>query len=248
MSGNTIKIKTVRASLAGHTFHERWAARRALQLVFPKDSLFAVAVEGLSTSETARPGTDAEEIADLVLYHGQGETFDTCTELETIQFKYKATTKPVTASYLKKTLKKFADTVLGYEREFSCEVVDEKLSFSFVTNAEFSENLWEAIDCIKYGKRPLDANAKRQCENLRKWCTERKVDPERLFSRTEFRASTKDLSAQNRKLRQTLSDWCARGDGQAAARLWGLVELVREKAVACIRESGPGFKLGLAPT
>jgi len=28
-------IDTVRASRAGHTFHERWAARRALQLVFP---------------------------------------------------------------------------------------------------------------------------------------------------------------------------------------------------------------------
>lgn len=47
MSKAMRSIDTVRASRAGHTFHERWAARRALQLVFPKDNLFAIVVEGL---------------------------------------------------------------------------------------------------------------------------------------------------------------------------------------------------------
>lgn len=82
-------IATVRASRAGHTFHERWAARRALQLVFPKDGLFAIAVEGISSTETASPGARAEEVADLVLYYGRGDNFQTCERLETVQFKYK---------------------------------------------------------------------------------------------------------------------------------------------------------------
>ncbi|WP_126879189.1 hypothetical protein [Paraburkholderia kururiensis] len=59
-------IDNVRASRAGHTFHERWAARRALQLVFPNDDLFAIAVEGISPTETMSPGARAEEVADLV--------------------------------------------------------------------------------------------------------------------------------------------------------------------------------------
>ncbi|WP_316174405.1 hypothetical protein [Bradyrhizobium sp. SZCCHNRI1073] len=49
----------MRASRAGHTFHERWAARRALQLVFPPDRLEAIAVKGLSTNETIKPGAAA---------------------------------------------------------------------------------------------------------------------------------------------------------------------------------------------
>lgn len=57
----------VRVSRAGHTFHERWTARRALQLVFPKDELFAIVVEGLSPNEQLKLGPEAEEIADLQL-------------------------------------------------------------------------------------------------------------------------------------------------------------------------------------
>ncbi|RVG06488.1 hypothetical protein CN234_21700 [Sinorhizobium meliloti] len=98
MADRTIRIDTVRASRAGHTFHERWAARRILQLVFPKDSLFAVAVEGISTDEPTSPGKAAEEVADLVLYFGKGATFASCDRLETIQFKYQVDPAPETAS------------------------------------------------------------------------------------------------------------------------------------------------------
>src|SRR5690606_38361968 len=116
-------LDTVRASRAGHTFHERWAARRALQLVFPSDDLFAIAVEGLSATETARPGEQAEEVAHLVLYYGQGDNFQTCERLETVQFKYKLREEAVTASFLKKTIQKFADTILGSETDFSADSV-----------------------------------------------------------------------------------------------------------------------------
>jgi len=117
MSNTDESIDTVRASRAGHTFHERWAARRALQLVFPNDALFAIAVEGISSTETARPGASAEEVADLVLYYGRGDNFKTCERLETVQFKHKLRDEAVTAAYLKKTIEKFADTILGYEKE-----------------------------------------------------------------------------------------------------------------------------------
>ena len=139
---NSDEIDTVRASRAGHTFHERWAARRALQLVFPRDNLSAIAVEGISSTETAEPGKKAEEVADLVLYYGNGDNFATSDRLETVQFKYKLRRDEVTASYLRKTIEKFCATIVGYENEFTVAEVDAKIAFIFVTNASFSSDLW----------------------------------------------------------------------------------------------------------
>jgi hypothetical protein len=163
-------VDTVRASRGGHTFHERWAARRALQLVFPQDRLKAIAVEGLSSSETAEPGAAAEEIADLVLYYGDGENFATSEVVQTAQFKYKTTPGAVTASYLRKTVEKFAGSVVGYEKDFSAVDVDKKLTFTFVTNADFSPALWEAINGLKSGSAPTEDEAFKQYKYLEKLC------------------------------------------------------------------------------
>lgn len=230
MIEDTIAIDTVRASRAGHTFHERWAARRSLQLVFPKDDLFAIAVEGLSTNETAEPGDEAADIADLILYYGQGDTFKSCCALQTLQFKYKANAEPVTASYLKKTIEKFASSLLGYEKDFDRKEIDAKLTFSFVTNSDFTDQLWEAVRCLGAGSKPQDKAAKVQYENLKKWCKAKDVEADRLFPLIEFGASTRDLPAQNRKLHTTLSDWTPGVDSQARMRLHGIEELIREKA------------------
>jgi len=223
-------IDTVRASNAGHTFHQRWAARRALQLVFPKDDLFAIAVEGLSTNETAEPGDEAADIADLILYFGQGDTFQSCRVFQTLQFKYKADAEPVTSSYLKKTIKKFAAALLGYENDFSRIEIDEKLTFAFVTNADFTEQLWEAVSCLQMGTKPIDQSAKDQYSYLKKWCEEGGVNADRLYPLIDFQAATKDLPAHNRILCKTLSDWTPGADSQARMRLHSLEELVREKA------------------
>lgn len=230
MGSNTATIDKVRASRAGHTFHERWAARRALQLVFPKDDLFAIAVEGLSTSESAELGDEAADVADLILYFGTGDKFQTCRVQQTLQFKYMAQSEPVTASYLKKTLQKFAASLLGFEKEFDRKSVEEKLSFSFVTNTDFTEQLWEAIRCFGSGSSPNKPAAKTQYNNIRKWCEEASVDADRLMPLIEFQASTKSLRSQIQCLRRTLADWTPGVDSQARMRLHGLEELVREKA------------------
>ncbi|MDX7184856.1 hypothetical protein QDQ65_15340 [Klebsiella aerogenes] len=230
LSQKATTIDTVRASRAGHTFHERWTARRALQLVFPKDDLFALAVEGLSTNETASPGEEAVDIADLILYFGDGDTFESCRAFQTLQFKYKVDSKPVTCSYLKKTIKKFAATLQGYEKDFSRADIDEKLSFAIVTNTEFSSQLWEAIHCLNSGDQPKTPMAQDQFNNLKLWCQEEGVEASRLFSLIDFQAATKDLAAQNRSLRKILGDWTPGVDSQARMRLHGLEELVREKA------------------
>lgn len=224
-------IDTVRASRAGHTFHERWAARRALQLVFPNDDLFAIAVEGISSTEVANPGAGAEEVADLVLYYGQGDNFQSCERLETVQFKYKLRDEAVTATYLKKTIEKFSDTILGYEKEFSATDVDKKVSFIFVTNSEFKESLWDAIQALIKGTRPTAPGSATQARNLRTWCANRGLsDASRLFSRIVFRAGEKSLAGQESALKRTLTDWSAGADSEARHRLHGLQDLVLKKA------------------
>jgi hypothetical protein len=224
-------IDTVRASRAGHTFHERWAARRALQLVFPNDNLFAIAVEGISSTETASPGARAEEVADLVLYYGCGDNFQSCGRLETVQFKYKLREVAVTAAYLKKTIEKFSDTILGYDKKFSAAEVDKKASFIFVTNSEFTESLWDAIKSLSEGTTPSVPGAATQARNLKKWCANRGLsDASRLFSRIVFRAGEKDLTGQDKALTRTLTDWSAGADSEARLRLHGLQDLVLKKA------------------
>jgi hypothetical protein len=230
MNKTVRRIDKVRVSRAGHTFHERWAARRALQLIFPKDELFAIVVEGLSPYERLKLGQEAEDIADLILFYGNGDTFKTCTTQQTLQFKYRAAAAPVTSSYLKKTIKKFAATLREFRNSVTEEEITKKLTFGFVTNAEFSVDLWDAITCLKLGEAPTSSSAKRQLQYLKTWCEEESIHAENIFPLIEFRASTSDLPAQNRSLRRTVSDWSAGSSGQSAKRLFALVELVREKA------------------
>ena len=122
----------------------------------------------------------------------------------------------VTSSYLKKTIQKFASSLLGYEKAFTAEKVEKNLSFSFVTNSEFSDHLWKAITCLKEGTQPAEKSAQNQYGNLSKWCEEKGVDAKRLFAMTEFQASTKNLTAQNQKLHRTLSSWSPGADTKAA--------------------------------
>lgn len=230
LSEAAVSIDKAKSSRTGHTFHDRWAARRAIQLVFPEDDLHAIAVEGLSTRETADLSAEAGDVADLTLFFGQGDNFTTCDQQEVLQFKYKVDSQDVTASYLKGTIKKFAASLVGYDSEFSVEEVNEKLSFAFVTNTGFSAHLWEAIRCLKEGSKPSQKSALRQYEFLKSWCQEQGVDAQRLFKLTEFHASMLSSNTQKSKLRRTLSSWSPGADGQARARLHGLEELIRERA------------------
>lgn len=224
------EIDVVRVSRAGHTFHERWAARRALQLVFPKDELHSIVVEGLSPVDRGSLGSDAEDVADLVLYFGPGEGFDTCSHQQILQFKYKYHAAPVTSSYLKKTIKKFAATLRELLAKHPRDRVRQKLTFGFVTNADFTPELREAIKALKAGKGPEGDGAKRQAKFLTSWCAEENIQAHDLLPLIDFQTLTADLPSQDRRLRRTISDWSSDASGQAAIRLHALVELVRQKA------------------
>lgn len=65
-----VHIDKVRASREGHTYHDTWIARVALELLVPPTTLSAIAVEGFSTEDAQIASAAASEIADLVRYRG----------------------------------------------------------------------------------------------------------------------------------------------------------------------------------
>src|SRR5436309_10543781 len=80
-------IDKVRASREGHTYHDTWTARVALELLVPTTTLTAVAVEGLSIEDAEVTSAAAMEIADLVRYRG-GVGVAQSSRVEVVQFKY----------------------------------------------------------------------------------------------------------------------------------------------------------------
>lgn len=51
MKKNRKPVDKTKASRDGHEFHENWAARKALQLLWPKDGLIGIAMEGLHPAD-----------------------------------------------------------------------------------------------------------------------------------------------------------------------------------------------------
>jgi len=82
-----IEIDKVRASKAGHAFHEAWAARTALELLPPSTDLTAITLEGFDEQDEQSLGTGAVEIADLVRYHGATDVAR-AHRVTVVQFKY----------------------------------------------------------------------------------------------------------------------------------------------------------------
>ena len=106
-------IDKVRASRDGHSFHEVWAARVALE---PYSTLRILTIEGFSTEDEPFVSGAATEIADLVRYRG-GINIDTASAIEVLQFKYSITRadEEVRAFDIKKTLEKFRRTDADFE-------------------------------------------------------------------------------------------------------------------------------------
>src|SRR5437667_6787801 len=82
-----VRIDKVRASREGHTYHDTWTARVALELLVPTTTLTAVAVEGFSTEDGSIASAPATEIADLVRYRG-AVNIAAASEVGVVQFKY----------------------------------------------------------------------------------------------------------------------------------------------------------------
>jgi hypothetical protein len=82
-----ITLDKLRASKAGHAYHEAWAARTALELLPPSTDLTSITLEGFDEEDEQELGTGAVEIADLVRYHGGADVAQS-HRVTVVQFKY----------------------------------------------------------------------------------------------------------------------------------------------------------------
>ena len=225
------KVDKVRASRDGHEYHETWAARRAMQLLWPDSDLVAIAIEGLSPSDQQDAVAEAADIADFALYYGSKPNFKDASRVTVGQFKYSVADKDTDfrASHAKKTITKFAETFQDYKRRYGAAGVHEKLDFELATNRPIYCPLLTAIDAIAQ-EQPTTGEVAKQASQF--------INSSELTGRSlvEFAAKfnvvgLNDSLAETRgRLASLLVDWSATKDASAAARLGRLRQMVRDKA------------------
>jgi hypothetical protein len=224
-------IDKVRASRDGHEFHEAWAARKALQLLLPTDDLVGIAVEGLSAEDNQGAAQESVEIADLTLYHGQGDTFGVAERVVILQFKYslRAHHVPFRMGDARKTIQKFAKAYSDHKQRFGLGEVTKKMEFQLITNRPISSSLQNAISGIAAGKT-LKVEAQRQAKQFKSACGFKGTALVDFAQRVSVSGFAGSLGEKKRELSRILVDWAAASDGVARACLGGMRQLIRDKA------------------
>jgi hypothetical protein len=231
MSMQNRVLDSVRPSRDGHEFHEAWTARKAMQLLLPKDGLIGIAVEGLSEEDQAVASSGTVEVADLTVYYGEDANFRVADRVETLQFKYspKRAEKPFRASDAKKTIEKFAESYRDYRKNYGAAAVTKKLSFQLITNRPIFKALQDAIDAIAEGRR-LAGDEKDQADQFTKASGLTGKQLAEFASKCRIVGLAGTLKDTKTDLSKILVNWSATADLQAKARLGEMKEMVRKKA------------------
>lgn len=228
-----IAIDKLRASKAGHAFHEAWAARTALELLPPSTDLTAITLEGFDERDEQSLGTGAVEIADLVRYHGATDVAR-AHRVTVVQFKYSVASADTAlrAADLASTLTKFALTDAELRATHGDDHVLTVVRYEFATNRPIHENLGKAISAVVVGTQEAGDIARQagQIEQALKDYPHPFTD---LLRRLELVGSKGSLTEAERAISTTLASWSEPGDPDAEKRLLKLRNLIRIKA-------GPG--------
>src|SRR6266850_1799256 len=228
---NRRTIDKVRASRDGHEFHEAWTARKALQLLLPRDNLVGIAVEGLSPTDSGRAEPETVEIADLVLYYGKYTDFRGADRVVILQFKYSIAGKstPFRQSDAKKTIEKFADAFRDLKKTYSAKEVKAKLEFELITNRPIHRAFQEALISIA-NKRPLKGETKKQAAQFQAACQLNGAELVEFAKRLRLGGLAGSLNKNKQDLSRQIVDWSPGPDAMARARLGAIRQLVRDKA------------------
>ena len=231
MPTNAQVTDTVRASREGHSFHEAWTARKAMQLLLPMDGLIGIAVEGLSEEDQSRASAGTVEIADLTVYYGRDANFRDADRVEIIQFKYspKRADKPFRVSDAKKTVEKFAESYRDYKKNYGAAAVTKKLFFELITNRPVFPPLQQAIDGLAGGTR-LTGAAEAQARQFERAVGLTGRPLAEFASKCRINGLAGTLRDVKTDLRKILVDWSATADAQAGARLGAMRDMVTKKA------------------
>ncbi|GJL49749.1 MAG: hypothetical protein NPIRA01_09760 [Nitrospirales bacterium] len=225
------KVDKTRASRDGHEFHENWAARKALQLLWPQDDLIGITLEGLHPADQKEASSETVEIADVTLYYGKRPTFKGSNKVVIAQLKYSISDAqtPFRNSHAKKTIKKFADAYKNYKNTYKVKETNEKLEFELVTNRPIYPALGQAVQSIADGK-PLTGEVKKQADQFIKTCGFSGKELIEFAQRVSFSGLAGSLNDNKRGLSRTLADWSGARDHMSRAHLGSMKQLLRDKA------------------
>jgi hypothetical protein len=222
-------IDVVRASRDGHQYHEAWAARIVLELLPPKTTLSAVAIEGFSQDDVDGISSAAHEIADLVRYRG-GHSVPSADRVETIQFKYSIASadKPMRAAEMAKTIRKFASADTDILSLTSAHA-KPKGHYELITNRPIDQDAAIALAALRTGQ-DASAGAGEQLTQLRAAIGLEGHNLRSFAERLTLTGSGGSLAAAEHRNLQTLASWSGATDTLTETRLSNLRHLVRERA------------------
>ncbi|MBW7836506.1 MAG: NACHT domain-containing protein [Sphingomonadales bacterium] len=223
-------IDKIRASKAGHAYHEAWAARSALELLPPSTSLTAITLEGFAVEDELGLSTSATEIADLVRYYGSHEASH-ATRIEVVQFKYSIASAevPLRAADLAKTLKKFAQTDFQFRQRHGDAYTEAVISYEFSTNRPIHPNLYTAVEALISGVSG-DNDVAIQQDQIQKAIAGYSFTASSLLQRLMLFGNGGSLSRVEKSVRQVIADWSEATDPDSEKRLLKLRNLIRNKA------------------
>ncbi|MCF6287943.1 MAG: ATP-binding protein [Proteobacteria bacterium] len=224
-------VDKTKASRDGHEFHENWAARKALQLLWPKDELIGIAMEGLHPADQKKAVSETVEIADVTLYHGKRPTFKGSNKVVIVQLKYSISDAytPFRNSHAKKTIKKFAKAYKDFKNIHNERETNKKVKFELVTNRPIYQDLIKAIKYIAEGKT-LTGETKKQADQFITACEFKGKELIEFAKRVSFTGLAGNLSENKRDLSMVLADWSGANDHVSRSHLGSMKQLLRDKA------------------
>jgi len=220
----------VRASRDGHEFHEAWVASQALCLLLGDQGLVGIAVEGLTVEDENVLGKDAAEVADVVMYYGDGASFDSASRVVVVQCKYSPShpTDGFRAADCKEAVGKFAGIYKTFVASHGVAAVRKKLRFAIVTNRPASQALLRAIGALVAGEEGA-GDVRRQVLQLSLASGLGPADLRRFAGCLDIQGSTTGLVELKGGLAAMITDWSASPGKVVDARLGRLRDMVRTK-------------------
>jgi hypothetical protein len=219
----------VRASRDGHAYHEAWAARSALELLPPRATLCAIALEGFSIEDISGLSESTIEIADVVRYHGFADVAR-ASRVEVVQFKYSIARAdaPIRAADISKTLKKFAVADVDFRTKYGDALVERVIRYDFATNRPIHSNLIAAIAALRSGVQ-VGGDVAQQAEQIITAVKFARVEMLSFLSRLELSGGRGSLKQVDRSVQHVLANWGKANDPQSEKQLLKLRNLIRNK-------------------
>ncbi|MGB5832228.1 MAG: NACHT domain-containing protein, partial [Thiohalocapsa sp.] len=213
---------SVRWTRDGDQFHYQWAARKCLGLLPGGGDLVAVTIEGPSAQESAGEAIEAgQQLIDVGLYYG-AETPDAARLVRYIQLKHSThrSSKPSTASDLKKTIKGFAERYAQLIERYPADQIAQRFQFEFTTNRPIETKVQEALTDLVSGNDVQNPRLQQTLIGFTGLDMALATQFFRLFSTASGEG---DLWEQRNLLRQDLNAYLPDADYDAPVQLTELV-------------------------